>query len=162
MIVKIITWVVYLITLVNIDYKGVCHTVYTNGSQRGFWLFRQLRLNDKLSNKHGIILPVILNYLNLSVDKEAELLVQYASFVTILSLFVLFSFINIVIYIAINYLLDKNKIETKLGSHPRIIKIIKHYQNVSKAFIVIEFVTIIFILIVMIVISFILLKNTIK
>lgn len=140
----------------NFNNKGVCLN-YVN------YMFRQYYFKTLVKKeKYGIILPYILNYLDLNIDSEAEFIIQYATFVALLSLICLFSILNIILYISINYYLNISKIKTKLTNYPKLIKIIKYYQKTSIIFIIVDLFVVIMFLIAMIIFSIIILKNNIK
>jgi hypothetical protein len=82
----------------------------------------------------------ILNLFNISVPENAEPIVNYSFGVLILSLLIFYSIINAFLSLFSLYFLNKYNVDEKLSKYPRLIKILKHYENSSMIFIFVEIV----------------------
>jgi hypothetical protein len=80
----------------------------------------------------------ILNLLNISVPENAEPVVNYSFGVLILSLLIFYSILNAFLSLFSLHFLNKYNIDDKLRDYPRLIRIIKYYENSSIVFICIE------------------------
>lgn len=83
----------------------------------------------------------ILNYLGVSVPEEATPLINFSFGVFILALLTLFCYLNALISLLSLYILSKYNVDEKFKNYPRIIKIIKYYENTSLFSIFIEIIS---------------------
>lgn len=99
-----------------------------------------LLLQKTMQNNNRLLfsfLP-ILNLFNISVPENAEPVVNYSFGVLILSLLIFYSILNAFLSLFSLHILNKYNINEKLGNYPRLIKIIKYYENSSIIFICVE------------------------
>jgi hypothetical protein len=80
----------------------------------------------------------ILNIFNMSVPENAEPVVNYSFGVLILSVLICYSLLYAFLSLFSLYVLKKYNIDEKLRDYPRLIKIIKYYENSSIIFICVE------------------------
>lgn len=80
----------------------------------------------------------ILNFFNVSVPENAEPVINYSFGVLILSLLIFYSILNAFLSLFSLYFLNKYDINAKLRNYPRLIKVIKYYENSSIIFICVE------------------------
>lgn len=83
----------------------------------------------------------ILNLFNISVPENAESIVNYSFGVLILSLLIFYSIINAFLSLfcfCFLHFLNKYNIDEKLSNYPRLVKIIKYYENSSMVWIYVE------------------------
>jgi hypothetical protein len=96
-------------------------------------LQHSLRLQNTVNSEERI-----LNLFNLSIPENAEPVVNYSFGVLILSLLIFYSILNAFLSIFSLHILNKYDIDEKLRDYPRLIKIIKYYENSSIIFICVE------------------------
>jgi hypothetical protein len=80
----------------------------------------------------------IFNIFNISVPENAEPIVNYSFGVLILSLLIFYSILNAFLSLYSLHVLNKYNVDKKLENYPRLIKIIKYYENSSMVFICVE------------------------
>lgn len=80
----------------------------------------------------------ILNLFNISVPENAEPVVNYSFGLLILSLLIFYSILNAFLSLFSLLVLNKYNVDDKLKNYPRLIKIIKYYENSSIIFICVE------------------------
>jgi hypothetical protein len=80
----------------------------------------------------------ILNLFNVSVPENAEPIVNYSFGVLILSLLIFYSIINAFLSLFSLHFLNKYNVDEKLSNYPRLVKIIKYYENSSMVWICVE------------------------
>jgi len=76
----------------------------------------------------------ILNLFNVSVPENAEPMVNYSFGVLILSLLIFYSIVNAFLSLFSLHILNKYNVDEKLSKYPRLVKIIKYYENSSMIF----------------------------
>jgi hypothetical protein len=76
----------------------------------------------------------ILNLFNVSVPENAEPMVNYSFGVLILSLLIFYSIVNAFLSLFYLHILNKYNVDEKLSKYPRLVKIIKYYENSSMIF----------------------------
>jgi hypothetical protein len=113
----------------------------------------------KLTNRQSLILPFILNILDINIPEGSENLTNYAFGVMIFSLVTLLCFINVLGYFLSFYILDNYNIETRF---PKLNKIKSYYKNTTLIFIIYESLFGIFCLLFLIISAYIYLKNIIS
>jgi hypothetical protein len=113
----------------------------------------------KLTNRQSLILPFILNILDINLPEGSENLTNYAFGVMTLSLVALLCLINILGYFLSLYILDKYNIENKF---PKLNKIKTYYKNTTLIFIIFESLFCIFCLLFLIISAYLYLKNIIS
>jgi hypothetical protein len=69
-----------------------------------------------------------------SVPENAEPMVNYSFGVLILSLLIFYSIVNAFLSLFYLYILNKYNVDEKLSKYPRLVKIIKYYENSSMIF----------------------------
>ena len=80
----------------------------------------------------------ILNIFNISVPENAEPVVNYPFGVLILSFLIFYSILNAFLSLFSLHVLNKYNVDVKLENYPRLIRIIKYYENSSMVFICVE------------------------
>lgn len=111
---------------------------------------------QNLTQRNSIILPFILNILDINIPEGSENLTNYAFGVMILSLVALLCFINVLGYFISLYILDKFNIETRF---PKLNKIKTYYQNTTIIFFIFESLFCILILLFLIISAYLYLKK---
>jgi hypothetical protein len=81
---------------------------------------------------------IILNSLGISVPEDAAPIINYSFGVFILSLLILFSYLNSIFSIFSLYYLTKFNVDEKLVKYPKLKKLIKYYEGSSLLYIFIE------------------------
>jgi hypothetical protein len=82
----------------------------------------------------------LLNLLNISVPENAEPVINYSFGVFSLSILIFFCIINAFLSLFSLYFISKYDITVKLENYPKLIKIIKYYENSSLFYIFIEII----------------------
>jgi hypothetical protein len=80
----------------------------------------------------------ILSLFNISVPENAEPVVNYSFGVLILSILIFYSILNAFLSLFSLHIINKYNVDEKLKNYPRLIKIIKYYENSSIVFICVE------------------------
>jgi len=88
--------------------------------------------------KNVYFLPFIYAKFNPNVTPEAEPIISYSFSIFMLSLVVLYCFVNIMAYIISIYLIDKYEIEQKFNKYPIFKRYIKFYSSINKILLVVE------------------------
>ena len=102
------------------------------------------------AHKYNYFIPFIFNYLGKDISPDAEPIVIYSFNMFILSLIVLFCFINIFGYFMALYLIKRLDL---INRYPKINKFIKYYENTNFIFLIIEISICLLILIIIIVLN---------
>lgn len=111
---------------------------------------------QNIKQRNSIILPFILNILDINIPEGSEGLTNYAFGVMTLSLVALLCFMNVLGYFFSFYILDKYNIETRF---PKLNKIKTYYQNTTILFIIFESLFCILILLFLIISAYLYLKK---
>lgn len=111
---------------------------------------------ENIAQRNSLILPIILNIIDINIPEGSENLTNYAFGVMILSLVALLCFINVLGYFMSFYILDKYNIETRF---PKLNKIKTYYQNSTIIFILFESLFCILILLFLIISAYLYLKK---
>jgi len=109
-----------------------------------------------ITQRQSIILPLILNFLDIKIPEGSENLTNYTFGVMIMSLVALLCFINVLGYFISLYILDKYNIETRF---PRLNKIKSYYQKSTIIFIIFESLFGILVLLFLIITAYLYLKS---
>jgi hypothetical protein len=98
--------------------------------------FQDININkNKIKFRSSSLFYLILTYLNINIEGNANPFLDYVSSVLILNIIILLGTINIVFYLLSNYLILNYDIENKF---PRLNKNIKIYEKSSVFFIILE------------------------
>jgi len=111
---------------------------------------------ETIKTRQSLILPFILNILDINIPEGSENLTNYAFGVMIMSLVALLCFINVLGYFLSFHVLDKYNIETRF---PKLSKIKKYYKNTTLIFIIYESLFCIFCLLFLIITAYLYLKS---
>ena len=109
-------------------------------------------LNLKSGLKFNYIIPFIFSRLGADIPKDAEPIVTFSFNILILSLIILFCFVNIIGYFISIYLINKYNVEER---YPKYSKLIRYFEKSRIFFVVFEGLMCISILLFMIVFSLI-------
>jgi len=111
-----------------------------------------LNINKKDINihKYNYFIPFIFNLLGKDISPDAEPIVIYSFNMLILSLIVLFCFINIFGYFMALYLIKRLDL---INRFPKINKFIKYYENTNFILLIIEISICLLFLIIIIVLN---------
>ena len=111
-------------------------------------------LQLKMNFKYCYIIPFIYKNLGSNLPKDAEPLITFSFNMLILSLIILFCFINVTGYFISIYLLNKYNVEEK---YPKYKKIIRYFERSRIFFVIIEIILCLFCLIILIILNLIIL-----
>ena len=109
-------------------------------------------LNFKPDLKFNYIIPFIFSRLGADIPKDAEPIVTFSFNILILSLIILFCFVNIIGYFISIYLINKYNVEER---YPKYSKLIRYFEKSSLFFVVFEGIMFIFFMLSIIVFSLI-------
>ena len=109
-------------------------------------------LNLKSGLKFNYIIPFIFSRLGADIPKDAEPIVTFSFNILILSLIILFCFVNIIGYFISIYLINKYNVEER---YPKYSKLIRYFEKSSLFFVVFEGIMFIFFMLSIIVFSLI-------
>jgi hypothetical protein len=113
-------------------------------------LYSKFDLNCKKNIKYSYIIPFIFKTLGSEIPKDAEPIVAFSFNILILSLIILFCFINITGYFISIYLITKYNVEEK---YPKYCKLIRYFEKSRILFVIIEILLCLFCLIIIILLN---------
>lgn len=113
-------------------------------------LYSKFYFNCKTNLKYSYIVPFIFKSLGSEIPADAEPIVSFSFNILILSLIILFCFINITGYFISIYLLTKYNVEEK---YPKYLKIIRYFEKSRIFFVIIEIFLCLFCLITIIILN---------
>ena len=105
------------------------------GNVRQFVRPSKFYLNFKPDLKFNYIIPFIFSRLGADIPKDAEPIVTFSFNILILSLIILFCFVNIIGYFISIYLINKYNVEER---YPKYSKIIRYFEKSRIFFVTIE------------------------
>ena len=105
-------------------------------------------LNFKPDLKFNYIIPFIFSRLGADIPKDAEPIVTFSFNILILSLIILFCFVNISGYFISIYLINKYNVEER---YPKYQKLIRYFEKSRILFVITEIILCLFCLIIIII-----------
>ena len=96
------------------------------GNVRQFVRPSKFYLNFKPDLKFNYIIPFIFSRLGADIPKDAEPIVTFSLNILILSLIILFCFVNIIGYFISIYLINKYNVEER---YPKYSKLIRYFEK---------------------------------
>ena len=88
--------------------------------------YSKFYLNFKSGLKFNYIIPFIFSRLGADIPKDAEPIVTFSFNILILSLIILFCFVNIIGYFISIYLINKYNVEER---YPKYSKLIRYFEK---------------------------------
>lgn len=93
--------------------------------------------NNYKHNKSSLYL-LLLNWMNIPIPEELNLLFNYAFLSFVILLLVIINLFFLIIYFIIIYTSDIYNLEDKCKNYPKILKLIKFYKTTRKIYVILD------------------------